>query len=180
MRNQYRVTKYDPALRDSSGAFSGDEWTSHSDIGGIFGGERLSESAYLAVENSYLQAVAEFLQESGVDTLQLQGLERGAAALPEFITPLAELNTSECVEFARLALREDVWGKLVSPGRAYIHFGYDYYMYLGLPVKCSRAISAARERGLFVERFRSPYLRQAFNKSAQSGRPTASAGLNRW
>jgi|SRR5687767_8429806 len=32
--NEYRITKYDPRLRDSSGAYSlPEEWTSYSDVG---------------------------------------------------------------------------------------------------------------------------------------------------
>lgn len=161
MRNQYRITKYDPSFRDANGAFLKDNWTSYSDIGRIYNQAPLSESEYLAVEGAYLLSLEEFLRETGIETLQLRGFENHAHhALPEFIQALAWLSVAQCLEFARLALREIVWGKLVAPGRAYVHFGYDYYMYLGLTAKCPKAIAAAHARGLFVERFRSPYLRR--------------------
>lgn len=168
MRNQYRVTKYDPSYRDANGSFLRDDWTSHSDIGRIYNGAPLPESQYLAVEGAYLLSVEEFLSEAGIETLQLRGLENNARrALPQFIQPLALLSVPQCVEFARIALREVAWGKLVAPGRAYVHFGYDYYMYLGLPTRCLKAITAAHARGLFVERFRSPYLRERSNPAMQ-------------
>jgi hypothetical protein len=130
------------------------------DIGRMYSGAPLTESEYLAVENAYLQSVDELLREAGIQTMQLRGLEnRAGHALPEFIQPLALLSVAQCVEFARISLREIAWGRLVVPGRAYVHFGYDYYMYVGLAKKCSRAIAAANASGLFVERFRSPYLR---------------------
>lgn len=164
MRNQYRVTKYDPSFRDANGAFLKEDWTSYSDIGRIFSGTPLSESEYLAVENAYLLSVEDFLREAGVEMLQLRGLENNARhALLQFIQPLALLSVPQCVDFSRIALREISWGKLVAPGRAYVHFGYDYHMYLGLPKMCPKAIAAAHTRGLFVEQFRSPYLRERSN-----------------
>lgn len=159
MRNQYRVTKYDPSLRDANGAFRRDDWTSYSDIGRTYNSAPLSESQYLAIEDAYLLSIEEFLREAGIEKLQLRELETTPHALPQFIQPLASLSVPQCVVFARIALRELAWGKLAAPGRAYIHFGYDYYMYLGLPTECPMAIAAAQARGLFVERFRSPYLR---------------------
>jgi len=160
MRNQYRVTKYDPSLRNANSAFRRDDWTSYSDIGRTYNSIPLSESQYLAIEDAYLLSIEEFLREAKIKTLQLRELENNTPrAHPQFIQPLALLSVPQCVVFARIALRELAWGKLVAPGKAYIHFGYDYYMYLGLPTKCPKAIAAAQARGLFVERFRSPYLR---------------------
>lgn len=168
MRNQYRVTKYDPSFRDTNGAFLRGDWTSYSDIGRIYNGKLLSESQYLAIENAYLLSIEEFLREAGIEALQLRKLEHNARhELPQFIQPQALLSASQCVEFARIALHEISWGMLVAPGRAYVHFGYDYYMYLGLPTKCPKAIAAAHARGLFVERFRSPYLRERSNLTVQ-------------
>lgn len=176
MRYQYRVTKYDPSLRDSDGAFQNPDWTSYSDVGRIFGGVPLSEVGYLKVEASYLFAVEAFLTEAKIGELLLRGLENHTdRELPSFIQSHAVLTVPQCVEFARIALREIAWGKLVVPGRAYVHFGYDYYMYLGLPLQCPNAIAAAQKRGLFVEHFRSPYLRQRSNTAlnlAPSGRWT--------
>lgn len=161
MRNQYRVTKYDPSLRDNGGAFTGKVWTSRSDIGRMFGGALLTEAEYLGVEAAYLFAVEAFLSEAKVDALTLSGLESTSSTkLPQFAKNGATLSGSECVKFACLALREEAWGKLIAPGRAYVHFGYDYYMYFGLPSKCLGAVSAVQKKGLFVEKFRSPYLRQ--------------------
>lgn len=162
---QYRITKYNPALRDANGAFMGDDWTARSDVGRAFGGVVLTMAAYQLVEDAYVFAVDSLLRAARVDSLQLCGLEnrgletRGTGKLPNFVKPGADLNVAQCAEFARLALREQVWGKLVAPGRAFVHFGYDYYMYIGLPVKCAGALAAVQQRGLFVEPFRSPYLR---------------------
>jgi hypothetical protein len=160
LRYQYRVTKYNPVRRDVAGAYGRDEWTSHSDIGRVFDEVALTEADYLRIESAYLFAVEAFLLEARISTLRLDGLERSDANLPTFVRSRAQLSVPQCVEFARYALREQVWGKLVAPARAYIHFGYDFYLYVGLPRRCARAVVATQKRGLFVEPFRSPYLRQ--------------------
>ena len=59
-------------------------------------------------------------------------------------------------QVARLALRENIWAKLESKDM-YIHFGYDYYMYIGSTKHCNNMISKIEESGLFVEPFVSPY-----------------------
>jgi hypothetical protein len=160
VRYQYRITKYDPALRDEDGAYRRDEWISRSDIGRSYNGEVLTEAGYQAVEDAYLFAVEAFLTEAGVDRLILRGVEnRREDPVPSWLAEGASLSVPQCVDFARMALRESVWGHLAVPGQAYVHFGYDYYMYVGVPARCPAAIAETQRRGLFVEDFRSPYLR---------------------
>lgn len=86
-------------------------------------------------------------------------MERRNAPADDFLHR-RNLSIAQSLDFARLVLREEAWGKLGVPGKAYVHFGYDYYMYIGVPSKCGRSIAIARDLGLFVERIRSPYLRQ--------------------
>lgn len=161
MLHHYRVTKYDPAKRGPNGAFIPNTWTSRSDIGRCFGGRKLSEAEYLAVESAYLFAIEEFLREAGISALFLRGVEnQGGSQLPEFVEEGARLEMEQSVEFARLALREQVWARLVLPRRAFVHFGRDYYLYVGVSRRCERAIAAVESRGLFVESFRSPYSRR--------------------
>lgn len=159
MRYKYRVTKYDPKLRHEEGWFLEEDWTSSSDIGRVFNGVLLTESEYLRVEEAYLFAIEALLAEAGIERLLLRDLENHRdSELPEYVKPEAGLSVPQCIEFARLALRECAWGRLVDPGRAYVHFGYDYYLYLGLPARCPAAVAEIQRRGLFVEPFRSPYL----------------------
>lgn len=91
--------------------------------------------------------------------MALKGLERRDAPADGFLDG-ANLSVAAWLDFARIVLREEAWGKLVVPGKAYIHIGQDYYMYIGVPSKCEQSILIAGKLGLFVERFRSPYLRQ--------------------
>jgi len=49
---EYRVTKYDPSLRDARGAYSADDWTSVTDIGHAFGGVTLTDTEYQRIEQA--------------------------------------------------------------------------------------------------------------------------------
>lgn len=170
MRYHYRVTKYHPVLRDEEGAFRRDDWTSRSDIGRSFNGVVLTEQEYLRTEAAYLFVLEEFLRQAEIERLELRDVESHTDdQLPEIFASGALLTIPQCVDFARLALRECVWGKLVDPGCAYVHFGYDYYMYLGLPARCPETVSEAHRRGLFVETFRSPYLDSEAHRLRERG-----------
>ena len=155
MLHQYRVTKYDPYLRDVSGAYRSEDWTARSDIGKSFGGTVLTEERYLLVEDAYVEAATAFLQEAGVGTLQVVGLENtsGEGAAP-VDGSLVQLDQVKAV--LRSLLREKYWCKLEGK-EAFIHVGWDYYMYIGVPVECTQAKAVARRLGLFPEAFRSPY-----------------------
>jgi hypothetical protein len=153
----YRVTKYDPARRDVSGAYPTDDWTSHSEIGQSFGGDTLTEGRYVAVESAYIESAAAFLKEAGVRELEVVGLDNaGARSPPEG----AVIPVERVPVVLRSLLREEYWCKLESKS-AFIHVGWDYYMYIGVLKPCPLAESIAQSRGLFVEQFRSPYAEPA-------------------
>jgi len=40
---------------------------------------------------------------------------------------------------------------------AFVHVGWDYYMYVGVPRPCPAACRQANDLGLYVEDFASPY-----------------------
>jgi hypothetical protein len=43
-------------------------------------------------------------------------------------------------------------------GEGFIHFGWDYYMYIGVPHPCPTARVRAADLGLYIEEFASPYV----------------------
>jgi hypothetical protein len=79
------VTRYDPARRDERGAYRGEKWTSISDVGKVFEGNKLTIDEYERVETSYVDAFIAFAEDSDVDRLQVRdletddGLEEGAS-----------------------------------------------------------------------------------------------------
>jgi hypothetical protein len=167
---EWRVTKYDPERRDDRGAFLDDDWTSISDIGNSYGGTALTLAEYLATEDRYVASALAFLRESGIPRLVVEDLEVAApsAKAQELgLSPLsppeegARLDADGVADVVRMALREDIWCRLEAPGRFFIHFGYDYYMYVGSRADLPAAVAETRRLGLYVELFPSPHLPRA-------------------
>jgi hypothetical protein len=153
--HQYRVTKYDPTLRDSAGAYTKEDWTSFSDIGRSRGGVALTEEDYLRVESAYIDIAKKFIAEDSIPALRVVGLENRDA----FAKAPAEgvlISERDLPAVCRSILREEFWCRLESDDR-FLHFGYDYYMYVGVKSRCLASIVAAEACGLFVEQFDSPY-----------------------
>jgi hypothetical protein len=73
---QFRITKYDPNLRNPAGAFTQEQWTSYSDIGSTFENGTLTEQEYARVESAYITSAIELLRESGINELTVSGLEQ--------------------------------------------------------------------------------------------------------
>src|SRR5262245_29706913 len=123
--NEYRITKYDPRLRDSSGRYLRDEWTSYSDVGRL-----VSLEEYIATEERYIEMALAFLGAAGVKNLEARGVEnhRGVVAAP---AEGAILAPSEWSLSFRSVLREEFWCRFESDA-GFVHFGYDYYMYVGV------------------------------------------------
>jgi hypothetical protein len=152
---ELRVTKYDPALRDSRGAYTRKAWTTYSDIGKSFDGVVLTREEYERVEDAYATTAVAFLREAGLPSLTVAGLEGPGEAQPS-LSEASQLGLADVGEVVRRMLREELWCRLESAD-AFIHIGWDYYMYVGVPRRCPRSEALARQLGLFVELFQSPY-----------------------
>lgn len=63
---EYRVTKYDPALRGPNGGYKGDDWIMFSQICQSVRGVILTEQEYMRVERAYINAALAFLSEGGI------------------------------------------------------------------------------------------------------------------
>ncbi len=69
----------------------------------------------------------------------------------EFYDKRALIFIVQCI------LRNKFWCKLEYDDTMYVHFGWDYYMYISASKSCPSTIKKIEEMGLFVEKFRSPY-----------------------
>jgi hypothetical protein len=153
--HQYRVTKYNPALRNASGAYTKEEWTSFRDVGHSRGGIALSSEDYLRVESAYIDVAKKFIAEDGGSALRAFGVENRADST-EAPSEGALISERDLPAVCRSILREKFWCRLEADDR-FLHFGYDYYMYVGVKSECVTSIAAAAAIGLFVEQFASPY-----------------------
>jgi hypothetical protein len=172
----YRITKYDPVFRNPKGAYQKDEWTDFSDIGKVFEGVELLADEYIRIESLYISAIHSFMNAVHVSSLDVFHLEKERYSLrdhdlkhmdlyPNEMTAIVEpiqnghtLNGNDLESFCRLCLRSQLWGVLEFPSKMFIHFGYEYYMYIGVAEISEQVIEQVRNTGLFVESFESPYL----------------------
>lgn len=159
----WRITKYNPQYRDARGAYLKDEWTCYSDIGKTFNKKQLSLEEYLKIEADYTQAVILLMQCSSIDSLQVDHLEKGGRLIEKYnlddkVEVLNEKNIGieNIPLLVQAILRNKVWCKLTADN-IYVHFGYDFYMYIGSKNSCDSAIEKIKQSGLFVENYESPY-----------------------
>jgi hypothetical protein len=142
-------------LRHPSGHFLGDDWISFTQIGQTFGGVALTEKEYKRVEDAYVSVALAFLTEAGLTAMSVEGLENKRRQ-PLAFHEGTILRLEQLRELIAGILREEFWCRLRGD-KAFVHFGWDYYMYLGVPHPCPVAERKATELGLYVEEFVSPY-----------------------
>jgi hypothetical protein len=167
----WRITKYDPLLR-RNGIYQREEWTSFYEVGKVIDGKMLSFSEYFQIESAYVHAVLTIMDYLNISALQMEALEKyntkwevkNNSMYPETLIELLHtaydgqlVPKAEIGQLVRLNLRENIWCKLEND-RMFVHFGYDYYMYVGSLVPCSEVMKKFHSQGLFVEAYPSPYL----------------------
>lgn len=147
---QLRITKYDPAHRASDGRYMLEEWTAFDDI------ERgkVTKADYLKTENAYIKAAQLLLAENDVSSLTLEGTENSRGHTP---APPKRVTLEDLPEVVRPVLREHYWTRLQTD-TAFVHIGYDFYMYVGVAKASDATLSKIKAMGLFIEGFTSPYL----------------------
>lgn len=150
---EYRITKYSPEKRIDGLYYAVDEWTSYSEIGKKFNGIELTREEYLKTENAYV--------DTCIDLIAIAQIQSILVEQPEYYEdgirfPASISDRSEVRRAITACLREQCWFKLTAKD-FFIHFGYDYHMYVGsaLPTKMVENISA--KHGLYCELFPSPY-----------------------
>lgn len=149
---EYRITKYNPQNR-VNGIYIVHEWTSIGDIGKTFDAGVLSYSQYKKVEQAYIDCCIALLRQAGISELSV--------CCPEYhdmdirFPPLIS-NEKDIRQIIMYCLQEKCWAKLESK-QFFIHFGYDYYMYVGTDLSCSLVDTVTQRYDLFCEVFQSPY-----------------------
>ncbi|HDT8158595.1 TPA: hypothetical protein RD691_002866, partial [Enterococcus faecalis] len=157
-------------FRDENGKYIINEWTSYSDIGKKFEGEIFTLGDYKLVELKYINTVLEIAKILDVNSFLLTQFEKSRdidtlTEDNEFLKKMYNnLNKNKQIQIdniplvMKLLLREFVWGKLVNE-QLVIHFGYDYYIYIGVNKENIEDVEQIIKRhGLFYEeKSTSPY-----------------------
>ncbi len=169
MKFNWRITKYDPKFRDSNGFYLKDEWCIYSEIGKIFEGIKFDFKEYERVENLYITAIELFMICHNITSLQIDTLEKNKKLIRDNHNNLHMIylfneakegnwiDKSDMQDFCKLVFREKLWCKLKCPRKMFVHFGWDFYMYVGSAIACENTIANIEKSGLFVEQCKSPY-----------------------
>ena len=165
----WRITKYDPINRDKNGLYQKYEWASVGDVGKKYDGIEFTFETYLTYESKYIGAINGFLHGNNVESIRIKPLEKKRyTSYADFIEPLSKeyfrslksntmITTQDIPRVVRFVLRELIWCKLVCE-QMYVHFGYDYYMYIGSENRLENEIDTIKKSGMYVESMASPYL----------------------
>jgi hypothetical protein len=122
-------------------------WTSFSDIGQEVGEDFLTLETYIKTESMYVDFVFELFKLSSmkVNDFKIKNLEdnRGQFNGENYYTgieyPKIKLcggentNESQLSSLIKLSLRDLLWLRLESETGAYITFGHDFYLHVGIP-----------------------------------------------
>lgn len=146
--NHYRITKYNPKFRDNVGKYKNSDWTFISD--------NVPMEDYLKYENKYAKTVIDCVSLCGVKKLIVTpiGHENSQFKLSRTKLEINSKDWGSIDTIVRLVLREKFWAKINSTKSFYVHFGWDYYMYIGGSFK----LKMNKINGLYIEEFKSPYL----------------------
>ena len=170
---KYRVTKYDPKNRNDKGHYMFDHWTEISDVGRTLEGELVTPEAYFKEEEDYVKAVIDILNDSNQNYLRLIGFDEKLfkSALKEnkkewfhdssfeniLLSEDLKIGIKDIPTIIRLNLRNYIHATLEIKDRYYVHFGYDFYMYVGAPSLSQKTIDKINITNVFIEDSWSPY-----------------------
>lgn len=149
---EYRITKYNPANR-IDGRYAVDDWTSFSDVGKSFDKIELTYEKYLETETAYIDCCADLLSKAQILSLSI---EQAECYSEDILLPSSVSDISVIRQLIAACLREQCWFKLTGKD-FFIHFGYDYYMYIGSVLPTATVKKTAIKYGLFCEQYSSPY-----------------------
>lgn len=146
---EFRLSKYNPESRNEHGEYLVNEWTEYSDVGKL-----VSVEDYVTTESAYIHSLKSLLKENKIESLQVGELED--LSNQSSITNGQMIDIENIEDIFRSVLRANYWCKLESK-EAYVHFGYDYYSYIGVPTASQTVLKEISSNGLYIEYFRSPY-----------------------
>lgn len=172
-----------PILKEENYRWS-NSWTSIGDIGRIYNGRKFTYEDYYQTEQAYVKllvAIFQYLHARKIKLIQLEVYEDlppkttydKSGELRKWHKKVKNdmsLSLEDLHYIVPLILRENMWGTLYHKrSRTYIHFGYDYYVYVNssmfyyhnddkvyFNVDLEKLVS---KYGLFIEYEYSPELR---------------------
>lgn len=169
--NKYRISKYNPSYRGSTGRYSKEDWTAISDIGKIFDGKLLTIELYKSVEDNYVNTVRTIMDYLNISHLTASDIRRSSneEGFERVVKKYQTLYNNEIREayynvvnntklsaqkiepVIRLLLREDI-GADVYCDEMRVFIGYDYLMGIHTVQPIETIVPDIEIMGIFVEK----------------------------
>ena len=145
---QYRVSKYNPELRDENQAYAKEEWTSYSDIGKEFSDGVLSEKEYLKVEKEYIDFIYELFNEFKIEKIKILKQE------PKNFLKKTSYDVDDKLLYTIIQknIREEFWCKF-KVEKFEFYMGYDFYLHIDFTNDTEKLLEQlAKKHSLFLEK----------------------------
>lgn len=170
IKYQWRITKYNPKYRNTQGHYTKEEWTSSAHIGKMIDGELITFEEYLKVETAYIHTIMKFLQVNGIKSLTIIhstfiDIEQELGALYDQLyddqfdnlqlKDDQEVTIEQIPLISKMILRGFFYCSFISSD-FFIHFGDEYYMFIGTNHYEEESLKFAEQQNLFVEEMTSP------------------------
>lgn len=148
-----RISKYDSKYR-VNGVFTKEEWTDYSDVGGVFNGHVFTLKEYLKIEQKYLSVINDIINLCKIPNFIIDSLEKYDETTKWENNKV--ISKEEINKIIIDCLRNKCWCRLTL-NEYYIHFGYDFYVYLSVPLKIDDIKRICEMYNLYVETMDSPF-----------------------
>lgn len=173
IKYQWRITKYNPIFRNNQGHYTKLlEWTSPSHIGKNIYGRTFTLEEYGNVETAYIDTIMKFLEVNNIKSLRILNMtyidiDKDPVLYDKGLDNLQLKNDQEVsVEHIRLiskmVLRGFIYCNFICTD-FFVHFGDEYYMFIGTNNYQEEPLKFAEEQNLFVEEMVSPFYIQEEN-----------------
>ena len=173
--HEYRVTKYDPQFR-VDGAYTRSEWMSIADVGHTFDGRLFTTADYECAEQRHIDFLIALATREAAFPLTIRSLEDRRPESPWMENQ--QITADALPGIVRDVLREECWCRLEAHN-FFIHFGYDYYMYVGCTHTTEAITALAASHALYAEPMQSPYHPEAADEIPADLRPMTAIYLTR-
>ncbi|KMJ59853.1 hypothetical protein AB685_03070 [Bacillus sp. LL01] len=169
IKNQWRISKYNPIFRDSEGIYTKtDEWTSVSELGKVIDGKPFTINEYLEIEQAFIDSIMRFIKLHKFTSIRIYSLEinkstsdsKSALYEPNFdslnLTEDSEIDIENIPTVCKMILREYIFCHLISE-QFFIHFAYESYLFFGSNSIQSDLLDIGKNDKIFIEKMHSPY-----------------------